>query len=226
LQSACSPEQDQRCLYCSSQSGCPSLGLAQTSNRTKSMLQRPSACYCWRNDMQEREVSTKRLLLFDTVGFVVVWFSQASVLMMAGLGFGLALDWLISCDRRTTSPLAITIPLWAAGCVVALLAGLRSMTPATRQFMHDFWAGGSLPLPLRLPRPSANFGIDEHRCFRIRRCCAIAIFVVVALVGVTISVIPLALAQRQQTFSRCPRCPQIRARVAASGPDLIPEAPR
>ena len=25
------------------------------------------------------------------------------------------------------------------------------MTPATRQFMHDFWAGGFLPLPLRLP---------------------------------------------------------------------------
>jgi len=33
------------------------------------------------------------------VGFVVVWFSQTSVLMMAGLGFGLALDWLISRNR-------------------------------------------------------------------------------------------------------------------------------
>jgi hypothetical protein len=39
-------------------------------------------------DMQEREASTKRLLLWGIVGFVVVWFSQASVLMMAGLGLG------------------------------------------------------------------------------------------------------------------------------------------
>jgi hypothetical protein len=37
--------------------------------------------------------SNRRTLLFGIVGFVIVWFSQASVLMMAGLGFGLALDW-------------------------------------------------------------------------------------------------------------------------------------
>ncbi len=61
-------------------------------------------------DVQEREASTKCLLLWGIVGFVVVWFSQASVLMMAGLGFGLALDWLISRDRRTTRALAHNNP--------------------------------------------------------------------------------------------------------------------
>jgi hypothetical protein len=138
-------------------------------------------------DMQERETSTKCLLLWGIVGFVVVWFSQASVLMMAGLGFGLALDWLISRDRRTTRPLAITIPLWAAGCVVALLVGLRSMTPATRQFMHDFWAGGFLPLPLRLPA-ALRWLWDRWTSLlsdpTLLRYSWPEIFVVVALVGV------------------------------------------
>jgi hypothetical protein len=34
--------------------------------------------------------------------------------------------------------------------------------------------GGSCPYRCACPRPSAGFGIDGHRCFRIRRCCAIA----------------------------------------------------
>jgi hypothetical protein len=106
-------------------------------------------------DRQEREASTKRLLL--------------------------------SRDRRTTRPLAITIPLWAAGCVVALLVGLRSMTPATCQFMHDFWAAGFLPLPLRLPAAFRWLGDRWASLFSdptLLRYSWPEIFVVVALVGV------------------------------------------
>jgi hypothetical protein len=102
-------------------------------------------------DLLERESSTKRLLVFGVVGFVVVWFSQASVLVMAGLGLGVAVDWVISRDRRPARGLLITISLWAVASFVAVVVGLRSMTPATREFMDDFWAGGFFPLPLRSP---------------------------------------------------------------------------
>jgi len=101
-------------------------------------------------DLREREASKKSFVLFGMVGFGVIWFSQASVLVMAGLGLSLAADWLITRDGRAARGLFITVPLWAAASLVALIVGLHSMSASTRQFMHDFWAGGFLPLPLQL----------------------------------------------------------------------------
>lgn len=100
-------------------------------------------------EVLQRNASAKRLLWLGLVGFVVIWFSQASVLVMAGLGLGLAIEWAISRQARTARVLLLTIPIWAAASVAGLLAGFRSMTPATRDFMHDFWAAGFFPLPLR-----------------------------------------------------------------------------
>jgi len=93
-------------------------------------------------DLREKEATTKRLLLAGAVGLVIVWFSQTAVLEMAGIGLGLAADWLISRDRRAGRELLIMIPLWGVASIAAVIAGMRSMTPATREFMDDFWAGG------------------------------------------------------------------------------------
>jgi hypothetical protein len=95
-------------------------------------------------------VSTRRLVLIGAAGFVIIWFSQASVLVMGGIGVALALQWLLTRDRPTGRALLITIPLWAAASAVAIIAGLRSMTPTTREFMDDFWRGGFVPFPLGL----------------------------------------------------------------------------
>jgi len=100
-------------------------------------------------NLRDRPTTTKRLLLFGLAGFAVIGFSQASVLVMAGLGFAFAVDWLMSRDENALRALFFTVPLWAAAAVVAVIIGLRSMTPSTRTFMDDFWAGGFLPLPFR-----------------------------------------------------------------------------
>lgn len=99
-------------------------------------------------DLRRPNVSTRRLLLVGAAGFVVIWFSQASVLVMGGIGVAFAVQWLLSRDRETGRALLVTMPLWAAASVVAIVAGLRSMTPATREFMDDFWRGGFAPLPV------------------------------------------------------------------------------
>jgi len=101
-------------------------------------------------DLRRPNVSTRRLALIGAIGFVVIWFSQASVLVMGGIGAALALQWLLSRDRPTGRALLITIPLWAVASAVAIIAGLRSMTPTTREFMDDFWRGGFVPFPLGL----------------------------------------------------------------------------
>jgi hypothetical protein len=100
-------------------------------------------------NLRDRPATTKRLLLFGLAGFAVISFSQASVLVMAGFGFAFAVDWLLSRDRNALRALLITVPLWAAASLLAVIIGLRSMTPSTRIFMDDFWAGGFLPLPFR-----------------------------------------------------------------------------
>lgn len=94
--------------------------------------------------LREPETTVQR---FAVTGLAVIWFSQASVLVMAGLGAGLAVEWLISRDRVARRALLTTVPMWALACLICVLVGLRSMTPSTRQFMNEFWAGAFFPLP-------------------------------------------------------------------------------
>lgn len=100
--------------------------------------------------LRDAETTTRRLVLTGLAAFLIIWFSQASVVVMAGIGAAFAVEWLISRDRRTARALLITIPLWATASLVAIVAGLRSMTPATREFMGDFWGTGFPPLPFTL----------------------------------------------------------------------------
>jgi predicted branched-subunit amino acid permease len=99
-------------------------------------------------DLRRPDVTARRLVLVGLVGFVVIWFSQASVIVMGGIGIALGVQWLMSRDRSTGRALLITMPMWAAASLVAIVAGLRSMTPATHEFMDDFWRTGFAPLPL------------------------------------------------------------------------------
>ena len=99
-------------------------------------------------EVRERSASPGRLMAAGALGLLVVWFSQAAVVVMAGIGLALSVDWLLSRDANARRMLLITIPLWALASILGLLAGLRSMTPATREFMHDFWASGFLPWPM------------------------------------------------------------------------------
>ena len=100
-------------------------------------------------DLRARDRSTASLFLAGAAGLAVIWFSQASVLVMAGLGAALAIAWAVDRDRRTLRALLITVPLWAVASVIAMIVANRSMLPSTRAFMHDFWRGGFLPLPPR-----------------------------------------------------------------------------
>lgn len=99
-------------------------------------------------DLLEREAPTPRLVVTGLIGLVVVWFSQASVLVMAGMGIALGLQWLVSRDRPMGRVLLIMMPFWVLASVAAIVAGRHSMTPSTREFMDDFWRQGFLPRPL------------------------------------------------------------------------------
>ena len=63
-------------------------------------------------DLRRPDATTRRLWLTGLAGFVVVWFSQASVLMMGGIGLALGMQWLASRDQATGRALLVTMPVW------------------------------------------------------------------------------------------------------------------
>jgi hypothetical protein len=101
-------------------------------------------------DLRTRDRSMSTLVAAGVAGLLIILFSQAAAIVMAGLGAALAASWVIERDRRTLRALSVTVPLWAVASVAAVAMGSRSMTPATRAFMQDFWRGGFLPMPPRV----------------------------------------------------------------------------
>ncbi len=140
-------------------------------------------------DVSERSSSTLRLGVIGLAGFVIGWFSQASVLVMAGIGAALAVDLMLSRNPQRARALLITIPLWAVASLVAIVVGFRSMTPSTREFMNDFWAGGFFPLPMRWSTGSRWLWDQMNSLFSdpfLLRYRWPALFVLIALLGAVV----------------------------------------
>ena len=136
--------------------------------------------------LRDESVPQSRLLLAGALGFVVTWFSQTSVLVMAGIGLATAIEWMIARDRRSSQILVRTMPLWAVAAAIAALEGTRSMTPSTREFMQDFWRVGFVPWPVYAPSNFAwlwNRAVDLFANPWLLRYPWPMLFPLVALVG-------------------------------------------
>jgi hypothetical protein len=94
-------------------------------------------------DLRDRP-TTRRCIIAGLAGFVVIVFSQAAILVMAGIGAALLVL------RR--GPVIITVVLWALASMLGLAIARHTTTPDTIAFMQGFWGvrHGFLPLP---PRP-------------------------------------------------------------------------
>jgi dolichyl-phosphate-mannose-protein mannosyltransferase len=97
----------------------------------------------------DRTVTVRRCVVAGCVGGALVWFSQAAILIMAGLGAVLVIRWLSWRGPETRLLVRITVPIWAAASLAALVVSRRHVTPETLAFMHAFWSGrgGFLPTP-------------------------------------------------------------------------------
>jgi hypothetical protein len=96
--------------------------------------------------LQDRDASRRLRVAAAIAGAVLVWFAQASVLILAAIGLVLTVRSLRDGTWRRLLPV---VTIWALAAAAATIAGLESMTPQTRAYMHEFWADGFMPLPLR-----------------------------------------------------------------------------
>lgn len=87
--------------------------------------------------------------LLGALGLAVVWFSQAAVFVLAGLGVALLFEAIHQRDHATLRSLAPIAILWGAGVLAAVALGLRSMSPSTHAYLQAYWAEAFMPLPPR-----------------------------------------------------------------------------
>ena len=138
-------------------------------------------------ELRGPNVTQRRLVWTGLAAFGVIWFSQASVVVMAGIGAAFGLHWLLTRDRASARALFVTVPLWAAASGIAVLVGLRSMTPSTKEFMDDFWSAGFAPRPFGIVTTLRWFWSQSVGLFTdpaMLRYRWPSLFVVLALLGI------------------------------------------
>lgn len=95
-----------------------------------------------------------RVMGMAIAGFVVVWFSQFTVITLAALGVSLALLELRHGLRAMITRLLPIGVLWGLGAALATYVSLKSMFPATAGYMHWFHEANMPPWP---PRTRADW---------------------------------------------------------------------
>ena len=101
-------------------------------------------------DLCERKSTLRRCLAAGGAGLIAVFFSQAAVLVLTGLGAALVVRWLLRRHADTRLPVFVTVPFWAVTAILGLLVARHHMSAQTMNFMQEFWRKrlGFLPLPV------------------------------------------------------------------------------
>jgi hypothetical protein len=105
----------------------------------------------WR-ERQGTSRSARGAVLLGMGGFIAVWFSHTTVLVLVALGLALFLEALYHKEQiylRELFPIAI---LWSGGSLAILILGTH-MSASTHAYMQAYWAEGFMPLS---PNSSAD----------------------------------------------------------------------
>src|SRR5439155_27151880 len=86
-------------------------------------------------------------LALGLAGAAIPWFSYPSVFTLAGVGAALAALALSQREPEFGRRTLVTVSVWAAGALLAIVAARRGMTPADGAFMQRYWAAGFAPVP-------------------------------------------------------------------------------
>ena len=96
-----------------------------------------------------RTPTVRECVTAGLIGAFTVLFSQAAVLVLAGIGAALTLRFVLRRRELPRRVVLVTVPIWACAAAIGLLTARHYMTEHTMTFMHWFWRTrlGFLPLP-------------------------------------------------------------------------------
>lgn len=101
---------------------------------------------CWERRVTSRGASDTAFL--GVAGFVAVWFSHTTVLVLIALGLALLFEALYQEERvylRELFPIAI---LWSGGSLAMLTLGTQ-MSASTYAYMQGYWGEGFMPVAMQ-----------------------------------------------------------------------------
>jgi hypothetical protein len=99
--------------------------------------------------MRQQPGDIRRSVTVGLVGGVAVFFSQPACFIVAGIGTSLAVLYMLERPRQPMGPLAVIGIMWGLAFSLAIVLGLRAMSPTDRLYMHWYWGGGFWPVPPR-----------------------------------------------------------------------------
>ncbi len=92
-------------------------------------------------DLQRNGFDAPRVRRAGLIGAIVVWFSQPSILLLAGM----AICFLFTQPRGTRAGVVRLSTWWGISAVASAAASLASLTPSTRHYMSTYWVHGFPP---------------------------------------------------------------------------------
>jgi hypothetical protein len=100
----------------------------------------------WERRVTRRGVSDTAFL--GVAGFVAVWFSHTTVLVLIALGGALLLETLYQRERVYLVRLIPIAILWGGGTLAVLTLG-TNLSPSTYAYMQKYWAEGFMPVSIQ-----------------------------------------------------------------------------
>ena len=98
-------------------------------------------------EVRRRGVTVRRALWLGIGGAVTGWFSQAALIVMAGIGAGQLILALVERDGAAARRLFVTWALWAAAAAGVAAHSLSNVSALDREYFRWFWADGFMPMP-------------------------------------------------------------------------------
>lgn len=118
-------------------------------------------------EIRARGLTPRRAWWLGVTGAVIVWFSIPAVLVLAGIGTGLAIVAALERDGKSLRLLVITATLWVPAAMGSALVAQRSLVVEDRGYLEWFWSAGFMPMPPTTPRDLTWFFDRLMRAFGV-----------------------------------------------------------
>jgi hypothetical protein len=100
-------------------------------------------------ELRRSHYPRNRVIRACVAGFVIVWFSDASALVMVGLGLAAVMLAIRERDVTARTPLTVIGVAWGSAIGLQQLGAWVRMASGTGEFMRSFWTGAFFPFPPR-----------------------------------------------------------------------------
>lgn len=96
-------------------------------------------------NIYSKRLTVSNMAVFGVLGATVIWFSHASVFILAGIGMSLAIFSFVRNEWDRIARLSIAYFFWSLSFAFCYIFSMRGLSNNTH--MLNYWSGGFMPFP-------------------------------------------------------------------------------